>query len=66
MGYRREIEGMMTMLLDSVIVKKNFCILLMPELNVILLIQNTDFSLQYHDLSLHISPVCAASEIHAR
>lgn len=53
---------MITMLLDSVIVNKNFCLSLMPELNVILLIQNTDFSLQYHDLSLHTAPPCAASE----
>lgn len=35
----------------------------MPELNVILLIQNTDFSLQYCDFSLRIAPPYAASQI---
>lgn len=57
---------MMAMLFNLVIVNKNFFLLLMPQLNVILLIQITDFSLQYHDLSLHIAPLCAASEIHVR
>lgn len=52
--------------LHSVIVNKNFRLSLMPELNVCFLIQNSDFSLQYHDLSLHIAPLWAASEIHAR
>lgn len=66
MDYWREIKVMKTMLLDSVIVNKNFCLSLMPELNVIFLMQNSDFSLQYHDLSLRVASLSVASEIHAR
>lgn len=48
---------MMTMLLGLVIVNKSFYLSPMSELNVILVlvIQNTDFSWQYHYFSLHIA-----------